>query len=89
MTTTMKLPGKTLPGILHPEITLKPLSANTLLINDATTSLHLSISGSDRLVISPANSSDLQDRIPDHLMAAGWIICMQIIQCWNKFTCPP
>ncbi|WP_257295040.1 GNAT family N-acetyltransferase [Endozoicomonas sp. YOMI1] len=71
MTTTMTLPGKTLPGILNPEITLKPLSSNTLLMNDATTSLHLSISGTDRLVISPANSSDQQDRIPPHLMAAG------------------
>ncbi len=60
-----------LPDTFNQPISLRPVSHNTLAIEDNNQSLLLSLSNQQQPLITAANESDLPDRIPAHLPAAA------------------
>ncbi len=61
----------TLPGTLHPKTSINLLNASTLLIKDDKTSLLLTISQDDQLLLLAANKNDIPEAPPSHLLAAA------------------
>ena len=61
----------TMLGTLHPKTTITPLNSSTLLIKDNDSSLLLNIAEDDHMLISAANTNDLSESLPGHLLASA------------------
>ncbi len=85
---TTSLPIK-ISGKLNREISLQLLSPTSLLVNDDNSSILLKISHQEGILLSPENTTDLTDSIPDHLLAAALDYCYTNNRSLNSVSLSP